>query len=400
MLEYRVLGPLEVSADGVPVALGGAKQQALLAVLLLEGGRAVSTRRLADDLWGAAVPVSAAKALQVYVSQLRKALGSGAIETRPDAYLLRLAGASLDLSRFEELAESGRSQVSAGRPAEGARVLAEALALWRGEALEGLDEPGLAPLRARLDELRLVVYELWADARLAAGRHADLAPELALLAQRHPLRERLHEQLMLALYRDGRQAEALAVFRRLRDRLHDELGLEPCSRVRRLEQSILRQDGELDVSREEQALRSIVAAGPRPERLAALLGPLAREITGELVLFTPVATREELAAASALLEPHRSGETRVAAFVTREPVRDVLRLAAGEAAELVVLEPAPEALATTELQQPACDMALFVDAAGELPGSSVTVLFGGAPEDWKAIEVAAVLSRGCGVPLR
>ena len=385
---------------GRPLPLGGAKQRALLALLLLEGGRAVSTRRLTDDLWGAAAPVSAAKALQVYVSQLRKALGGAAIETRPDAYVLRSAGLSLDLTSFEELAESGRSQVSAGRPVEGARLFAEALALWRGDALEGLDEPGLAPLQARLDELRLVVQELWADARLATGRHTDLVPELALLAERHPLRERLHEQLMLALYRDGRQAEALAVFRRLRDRLHDELGLEPRSRVRQLELSILRQDGQLEIARAEQPQRSIVAAGSRPTRLAALLGPLAREISGELILFIPVALREELAAASALLEPHRSEETRVAAFVTRDPNRDVLRLAADEAAELVVLECAPETVATTRLEQPACDVALFVDAAGELPGSSVTVLFGGAPEDWKAIEVAAVLARACGVPLR
>jgi DNA-binding SARP family transcriptional activator len=400
MLEYRVLGPLEVITDGSPMALGGAKQRALLALLLLEGGRAVSTRRLTDDLWGATPPVSAAKALQVYVSQLRKALGGDAIETRPDAYVVRSAGISLDLTRFEELAEAGRSQVSAGRPVEGARLFAEALALWRGDALEGLDEPGLAPLRARLDELRLVVYELWADARLAAGRHAELVPELALLAERHPLRERLHEQLMLALYRDGRQAEALAAFRRLRDRLNDELGLEPRSRVRRLEQSILRQDGLLEVARDEKPQRSIVAAGPRPARLAALLGPLAREISGELILFAPVAAREELAAATALLEPHRSGETRVAAFVTRDPGRDVLRLAVDEGAELVVLERAPEALAATQLEQSACDVAVFVDADGELPSSSVTVLFGGAPEDWKAIEVAAVFSRACGVPLR
>jgi DNA-binding SARP family transcriptional activator len=402
MLEYRVLGPFEVIRDGAPAELGGAKPRALLALLLLETGRAVSTRRLTDDLWSPAPP-SSAKALQVYVSQLRKALGSDVIETREDAYLLRTTTASFDLTQFEELVDAGRSQIAAGRTAEGADVLADALRLWRGDALDGLDEPGLAPFRARLDELRLVVHELWNDARLETGHSATLLPELTMLARRNPLRERFQEQLMLALYRSGRQAEALGVYRALREQLNDELGLEPRERLRRLEQAILRQDSELEGKPTADGRRAVVAAGASPSRLAALGAPLARQGSGELVLLTPVADRGALAPASALLEPERSDDVRVAAFVSQTPVRDVLRLAADEDAELVVLETPAAALNTRpspDIAAAACDIAFFVDAPGELPGAQITVLFGGAAEDWKAVELAAVLARSCSLPLR
>ena len=403
VLEFRVLGPLEAERAGEPVVLAGAKQQALLALLLLEGGRTVSTQRLTDGLWGNAAPATAAKGLQLHVSRLRKALGSSTIETRPDGYLLRTAGHSFDLARFEELAEAGRSQASAGRLAEAVRLLGEALSLWRGEALEGLDEPGLGPLQARLDELRLAVHEQWLDVRLAAGQHTQLLPELTLLARSHPLRERLQEQLMLALYRDGRQAEALAVFRRLRDTLRDELGLEPQPRLRSFEQAILRQDGNLETPAAPGSRRAIVAAGSQPARLASLLAPVARDLSGELVLLTPVLRSDELAAASALLDAERSDLVRVAAFVTRDPGRQIARLAVAEAAELVVVETAHAALqdaALGELRQAGCDVALFVDGPGALPGSAISVLFGGSADDWKAVELGAVLARAASVTLR
>jgi DNA-binding SARP family transcriptional activator len=402
MLEYRVLGPFEVLRDGVPVEVGGAKPRALLALLLLESGRAVSTRRLTDDLWSPAPP-SSAKALQVYISQLRKALGSDVIETREDAYLLRTTAASFDLTQFEELVDAGRSQIAAGRTAEGAAALDEAIGLWRGDALDGLDEPGLAPFRARLDELRLVVHELWNDARLETGHSGTLLPELTMLARRNPLRERFQEQLMLALYRSGRQAEALGVYRGLREQLNDELGLEPRERLRRLEQAILRQDAELEAKPAPDGRRAVVAAGAHPSRLAALGAPLAQQASGELILLTPVEASDALAPASALLEPERSDAVRVATFVSRTPVRDVLRLAADEDAELVVLETSGAALTTApapELAGAACDIAFFVDAPGDLPGAQITVLFGGAAEDWKAVEIAAVLARSCGLSLR
>ncbi len=394
MLEFRLLGPLEAENDGARAVLGGAKQQALLALLLVEGGRTVSMQRLTEGLWGEEAPTSAAKNLQLYVSQLRKLLGAGAIETRSDGYALPTRGNSLDLARFEELAQAGRSQASAGRPAEAARQFGEALALWRGDALEGLDEPGLAPVQARLDELRLIVHELWVDAQLAAGAHAALLPELTLLARRHPLRERLHEQLMLALYREGRQADALAAFRRLRDVLDEELGLEPGPRLRALEGAILRQDPSLAAPVAESNRRTLVAAG-EPGPLAALLEPLAREREAELILLLPVARSEELAAASAALDAHRSEHVRVATFVTRSPERDVLRLAGDEAADLVVL---PAEL-TAPLAPAPCDIVLVAGPPAGAP-ATVSVLFGGATDDWKGLELATALARAHGAQLR
>jgi len=217
------------------------------------------------------------------------------------------------------------------------------------------------------------------------------------------LRERFQEQLMLALYRSGRQAEALGVYRALREQLNDELGLEPRERLRRLEQAILRQDAELEGKSTADGRRAVVAAGASPSRLAALGAPLARQGSGELILLTPVVDRGVLAPASALLEPERSDDVRVAAFVSQSPIRDVLRLAADEDAELVVLETPAASLSTRpapDLAAAACDIAFFVDAPGDLPGAQITVLFGGAAEDWKAVELAAALARSCGLPLR
>jgi DNA-binding SARP family transcriptional activator len=403
MLACRVLGQLEVERDGVPVLVGGAKQQALLALLLLDLGRPISAPRLIDGLWGGEAPPSAAKALQLYVSQLRKALGSDAIATRDDAYVVPVRNVALDLREFESLAESGRAQASAGRAADAASLLTAAQALWRGDALEGLDAPGLAPARARLDELRLVVQELLFDVRLGLGQHAAVLPDLTMLSRRYPLRGRLHEQLMLALYRDGRQVEALDVYRRLRDTLRDEVGLEPHARLRDLERAILRQDRQLDVPEPREADRTVVGMGASPERLASLLSPLARETVAELILVTPVPDRSGLAEASRRLEPQRSARVRVAAFVSRQPGADVARLAAEEGAQLVVLDTPPSALAEAVpagLREAACDVALFVDAAVDLPAAAVTVLFGGSADDWRALELGAMLARAWSVPLR
>ena len=403
MLAFRVLGQLEAERDGVLVQVGGAKQQALLALLVLDLGRPISAPRLIDGLWGGDAPQSAAKALQLYVSQLRKVLGSDAIVTRDDAYLVPARNVTLDLREFESLAESGRSQASARRPADAAARLAAAQALWRGDALEGLDAPGLAPARARLDELRLVVQELLFDVRLSLGEHAAVLPDLTLLSRRYPLRGRLHEQLMLALYRDGRQIEALEVYRQLRDKLRDEVGLEPHARLRDLERAILQQDRQLDAPEVREAERAVVAVGASPDRLASLLAPLARETAAELILLTLAADRGGLAEASKRLERHRSARVRVAAFVSRRPGVDVARLAAEEGAELVVLDTPPSALAEpvpAGLREAACDVALFVDAAAGLPTAAVTVLFGGADDDWRALELGAVFARAWSVPLR
>jgi DNA-binding SARP family transcriptional activator len=233
-MEFRILGPLEVLRDGARVDLGGAKQHALLACLLLDANRVVSTERLIDALWEESPPEQARKALQVYVSQLRKALGQGRILTRNPGYLLRLEDGELDLERFRRLREKGE--------------LAQALALWRGSPLADLEGERFAePEIARLQELRLATIEDRIEADLAAGRHAALVGELESLVVEHPLRERLRAQLMLALYRSGRQAEALEAFQSARRALVDELGIEPSRALRDLHQAILRQDSALEL---------------------------------------------------------------------------------------------------------------------------------------------------------
>ena len=403
MLAFRVLGQLEAERDGVPVHLGGAKQQALLALLLLDLGRPVSASRLGDGLWGGQPPPSAAKALQLYVSQLRKALGSDAIVTRGDAYLVPAKDVALDLREFESLAEAGRSQASAGRLPDAAELLTAAASLWRGDALEGLDETGLTPARARLDELRLVVQELLFDVRLGLGQHAAVLPDLKMLALRYPLRGRLHEQLMLALYRDGRQAEALDAYRRLRGTLRAEVGLEPQARLRELQRAILRQDAQLDAPAMGDVPRTVIAAGGSPGRLASLLAPLAREIPAELILLTVVTEGADVAGAARRLEPYRSGQLRVAAFVSGRPGHDLVRLAAEESAELLVVETTAAALrgpVPAGLRDASCDVAFFVDAPPDLPAGAVTTLFGGADDDWRALELGAMLARAWDVPLR
>jgi DNA-binding SARP family transcriptional activator len=226
MMEFRVLGPLEVVEHGSSLALGGGKQRALLAILLLHANEVVGTDRLIDELWGEAPPVTVAKSIQVYVSRLRKELGEERVVTRPPGYLLRVEPRELDLKRFEALLAEARD--GDGDAATTARTLREALALWRGPALADLAYERFAQVEiGRLEELRWAALEARVDAELACGRHAELVGELQALVAEHPLRERVHGQLMLALYRCARQADALEAYRDARGRLLGELGLEP-----------------------------------------------------------------------------------------------------------------------------------------------------------------------------
>jgi DNA-binding SARP family transcriptional activator len=234
-VEYDLLGPLEVRNDGQPLAVGHGKQRALLAVLALNAGRVVPAERLIDELWGDEPPATAATALQVYISRLRKSLGEGAIETRAPGYLLE---GDVDVRRFDELvAEARRSE-----PSRTAELLDEALGLWRGGALCDCELPLEA---ARLEEQRVTALEQRIEADLASGRSSELVGELESLVAEHPLREPFRAQLMLALYRAGRQAEALEAYRSARTTLLDELGIEPSPRLQQLEQAILRQDDSL-----------------------------------------------------------------------------------------------------------------------------------------------------------
>jgi DNA-binding SARP family transcriptional activator len=234
-MEFGILGPLEVVEDGRPLELGGAKHRALLAVLLLHANEVVSTDRLIDALWEDQSPEGGRKTLQVYVSQLRKALGKDRLLTQAPGYRLRVEPDELDLARFERLAASGRVH--------------EALALWRGPPLSEFAYQRFAQTEIdRLEELRLVCLEGRIEADFAGGRHTALVGELEGLVAEYPLRERLRAQLMLALYRSGRQAEALEAYQDARRALTDELGIEPGRSLRELHQAILRQDAALDLA--------------------------------------------------------------------------------------------------------------------------------------------------------
>ena len=238
-----MLGSLEVTVGGRPIDLGGAKQRALLAVLVLQVNHPVSADRLIGELWEQP-PATALKSVQVYVSRLRRMLDgtSARIQTTPAGYLLAADAQHVDVLRFEALAAEGRAAL--GRdPAAASALFGEALALWRGEPLADLaSEPFARQAIPRLEERRLAVLEEQIEAGLALGRHAELVGDVGELLSRHPYRERLHAQLMLALYRAGRQAEALEAYQRVRATLNDELGIEPGPELQRLHTAILRQD--------------------------------------------------------------------------------------------------------------------------------------------------------------
>ena len=253
-MEFRILGPLEAIDETGPVDLAGGKQKALLALLLLHADRAVSVARIVDDLWGEEVPASAPKMVQIYVSLLRKQLPQGLIQTRPPGYRFDLDGHSLDLRAFERLHTTGREALASGRPQDAATTLRRALGLWRGAPLAEFEEPFARLEETRLGEQHLICFEECIDAELALGLHAELVAELDALVRRHPLRERLRGQLMLALYRCGRHAEALETLQRFRRMLRDELGIDPPQRLKELERLILQQDGSLDLGPREQVV--------------------------------------------------------------------------------------------------------------------------------------------------
>lgn len=254
-LDLRVLGPVEATVDGRLLELGPPRQRALLALLVVRANQVVSTDRLVEELWGDSPPVSAGNALQVYVSNLRRVLEPGRVKgepgrvvvTRAPGYTLELPRGGSDLDRFESSVAAARRAASGGRADLASVALDEALALWRGQALADVaDEPFAVVAGARLEEARLAAVEDWADAHLALGHHAALVAELDALTRSNPLRERLWGQLMLGLYRSGRQADALRAYQRLRSMLGEELGLEPGPSLRHLETAVLGQAPELD----------------------------------------------------------------------------------------------------------------------------------------------------------
>jgi YVTN family beta-propeller protein len=268
MTFFRILGPLEVQDEGRLVPLGGTKQRAVLAILLLNRGEVVSVDRLADELWGEEPPDTATKTVQVYVSRLRKELGQDAVLTRGGGYVLDIEPAQLDAARFARLTDEGRAALERGEANTASDLLREALALWRGTPLGDLAyEPFAQSEIARLEELRLVALEHRVDADLELGEAAALIPELETLVREHPARERLRAQLILALYRSGRQSDALASYRDARRTLIEELGIEPGRELRELERAILAQDPEIEApARPTSREASVRKPGATPRR--------------------------------------------------------------------------------------------------------------------------------------
>ncbi len=247
-MDFRILGPLEVSHDGRAIPVTGTRQRELLALLVLDAGRVVSSDRLMEELWGANQPAAGTTALRVRVSQLRKLLkpgGDDVLVTRPPGYALLVPRDGLDLWRFERALEEGERALRSD-PQRALDALTQALAEWRGAPLVDVAHaPFAQAATVRLEELRASALELRIEAELALGRHATLIGELYALTSEHPLRERLSAQLMTALYRDGRQADALAAYRAARKRLVEEIGIEPGPELKALEARILAQDPDL-----------------------------------------------------------------------------------------------------------------------------------------------------------
>jgi DNA-binding SARP family transcriptional activator len=277
-MEVRLLGPVEVDTDGGQLSLRGPIQRALVAMLALHANRVVASQELLHSVWG---PESTAtrRSLQWQVWQLRRLLGpqAGRLVYRAPGYLLRVEPEELDLARFQDLADQGRELLAAGEAGEAGRLLGAALALWRGRALEGVQVAALAEEGARLEQRRLAVVEDRVQADLDAGRHAGLVGELTALVARHPLRERLRERLMLALYRSGRQAEALEVYREGHQLLVEELGLEPGPDLQRLQRAILTGDPALRLDAPPAHVDG--AAAPQPS-LAVTPSQLPADVAG------------------------------------------------------------------------------------------------------------------------
>lgn len=289
--DYRILGPLEVTHDGRRVELGGRKQRALLAILLLHPNEIVSADKLIDELWGETPPPTAAKTLQAHISRLRKSINpdrrsrdDGPLETRGHGYALRVEPGQLDADRFQRLLEDGRRALARGEAGSAAEKVDEALALWRGPALADFAYDSFAQREiARLEELRLNALEERIEADLALGRHAEVVAELEALVDRHPLRERLRGQLMRALYRSDRQAEALEAYRRGRQALAEELGLEPSQALQQLERQILEHDPVLAAPAGAEAPAARAPVPPRLRRLLLVGGVVLAAASGAVV---------------------------------------------------------------------------------------------------------------------
>jgi DNA-binding SARP family transcriptional activator len=426
MLEFRILGPLHVLDDDRTIELGGARQRAVLAILLLHRGETVSVDRIVDLIWGERPPATAVKTIQVYVSHLRRALVEDAIVSSRGGYALAVDAERIDALRFERLVDEGRAALSGDDPARAAELLRSALALWRGPALADLAYESFAQAEIlRLEELRLEARERRLEADLGLGRHPEVVGELEVLVREHPLREGLRAQLMLALYGSGRQAEALDVYRETRRLLVDQLGIEPSPAIQELEKAILRHDptlvpasGRAGVagglgSPRQRAIIVVASDENSLDSLLALAEPLARDPTRELILARFLEDDGDLASVNALLAERRNAlaargvSSRVVVYTTPEPGSDTVVLATQHDVDLILVDAPPTLLESGRpdedlgviLERSPSDVAVLV-GSGDIAAGPVVVPFGGVEHDWSAIELAAWLARSLGTTLR
>jgi YVTN family beta-propeller protein len=411
-MDFRILGPLEVCNGDRTIGLGGDKQRALLAVLLLHANQVVSADRLIDDLWGERPPPTALRTLQAHVSRLRKALDSrgggsladnsdpspatshGVLVTRAHGYLLRLAPGELDVDRFRGLVEEGREALAAGEPEKAARILRAGLALWRGPPLADFTYEAFAQAAiAQLEELHLGSLEERVEADLALGRHRDLVGELAALVERHPLRERLRAQLMLALYRCGRQAESLRVYQEFRQAMSEQLGLDAGPGLRQLEAAILGRDASLEAPLASPPSGERTAGAPA-SRLGSLR-PRRRRLA--------VAAAAVIAVAVAVVVVASTGGGAASLSVIAADSVGAISPARGEIAVVVPVGSSPSALAsgagavwvsnynagTISRIDPATRAVVQTIQAGSTP-SGIAVAAGGV---WVANNFAGTVSR-------
>ena len=357
VLEFTILGPLEARRDGRALDLGGARRRAVLALLLLRAGESVPATRLIDDIWGERPPDTATNVLQSYVSKLRRELGRDSIATRANGYAIVIPEDALDLRIFERTVAAA----NASPTNEASTALRSALALWRGTPLaEFADQPWAGTAAARLVDMRLAASERALELDLELGRPAEALGEIAQLVAEHPLREQLRRLQLIALYRCGRQADALDAYRQARALLVDQLGIEPGPALREVEQAILRHDEALaapspgakalPAPAEEQ--RSILVA---PQHDAAILPlcsiaePLARNPRRELIAVRLLGVQDDLARPTADLAALRDELSsrglamRVAAYTSMDPAADLVQLATAQASDLLLLD-APAAL--------------------------------------------------------
>lgn len=381
VIEFRILGPLEVRIDGRVVRLGGPRQRATLALLLLQANRVVPVERLADELYAGRPPVTAVTQVQRQVSDLRKLLREDSIETRARGYLLHVAEDAFDLARFERLTERAAHAHDADEASE---LFAEALALWRGPALADLEyEDFAAAAVRRLEELRLAALEERLALDVDLGRHARAAAELAELVAEHPLRERLRALQMVALDRAGRPAEALEAYREAHRALSQSVGLEPSPELRRLEHSLRSREPAVS----EKTNRTVVAVTTGAE-LGALVSVAAALRGADIVLVRLVDDEAEVGDAARTLRANVPERARTAVFTSGDPTTDVIRLATANDAELVlVCDPEPVDLYA---RSPATVASVAGPAADLTRG--VAVPFGGGEHDWAALELAAQLA--------